>query len=118
MKYYLGAVCLLMGAWLVYKALTHRRAVIGARERAAAENREQKIHQRLQGMRLGLAPLYVMGILITGMVLAAIWFVVDRERVFSVLDILGFLMALTAYSFWMAVRIQYSPIGLESKQSE
>jgi hypothetical protein len=50
--------------------------------------------------------------------LAAIWFVVDRERVFSVLDILGFLMALTAYSFWMAVRIQYSPIGLESKQSE
>lgn len=118
MKYYLGAVCLLMGAWLVYQALAHRRAVIGARERAAAQNREQKIHQHLDGMRLGLAPLYVMGILFTGVVLAAIWFVVDRERVFSVLDILGFLMVLAAYAFWMAVRIQYSPIGLDAKQTE
>ncbi|HSO82293.1 hypothetical protein [Thiocapsa sp.] len=118
MKYYLGAVCLLMGAWLVYQALAHRRAVIGARERAAAQNREQTIHQHLEGLRLGLAPLYVMGILFTGMVLAAIWFVVDRERVFSVLDILGFLMVLAAYSFWMSVRIQYSPIGLDAKQTE
>jgi hypothetical protein len=118
MKYYLGAVCLLMGGWLVYQALAHRRAVIGARERAAAENREQKIHRNLEGMRLGLAPLYVMGILFTGIVLAAIWFVVDRERVLSVLDILGFLMVLGAYAFWMAVKIQYSPIGLDAKQTE
>lgn len=118
MKYYLGAVCLLIGAWLVYQALAHRRAVIGARERAAAQNREQKIHQHLEGLRLGLAPLYVMGILFMGTVLAAIWFVVDRERVFSVLDILGFLMVLAAYAFWMAVRIQYSPIGLDAKQTE
>jgi hypothetical protein len=107
-----------MGAWLVYQALAHRRAVIEARARAAVQNREQKIHEKLEGMRLGLAPLYVMGILFTGMVLAAIWFVVDRERVLSVLDILGFLMVLAAYAFWMAVRIQYSPIGLDAKQTE
>ena len=107
-----------MGAWLVYKALAHRRAVIGARERAAAENREQKIHQHLQGMRLALAPVYVIGVLFTGMVLAAIWFVVDQERVFSVLDIVGFMLVLLAYAFWMSIRIQYSPIGLESKQTE
>jgi hypothetical protein len=118
MKYYLGAVCVLIGAWLVYKALAHRRAVIGARERAAAENREQKIHQHLQGMRLALAPVYVIGVLFTGMVLAAIWFVVDQERVFSVLDIVGFMLVLLAYAFWMSIRIQYSPIGLESKQIE
>ncbi|EGV17171.1 hypothetical protein [Thiocapsa marina] len=118
MKYYLGAVCVLMGAWLVYQALAHRRAVIGARERAAARNQEPKMHRHLDGMRLALAPLYVMSILLTGIVLAGIWFVVDRERVFSVLDILGFLLALGAYAFWMSMRIQYSPIGLESKQTE
>jgi hypothetical protein len=118
MKYYLGAVCVLVGAWLVYRALAHRRAVIRARERAAAENREQKIHQHLQGMRLALAPVYVIGVLFTGMVLAAIWFVVDQERVFSVLDIVGFMLVLLAYAFWMSIRIQYSPIGLESKQTE
>jgi hypothetical protein len=118
MKYYLGAVCVLMGAWLVYRALTHRRAVIEARERATAENREQKIHDYLQGMRYGLAPIYVMGVLFTGMALAAIWFVVDEARVFSVLDILGFILALLAYAFWMSIRIQYTPIGLQSKQTE
>jgi hypothetical protein len=118
MKYYLGIVCILLGAWLVYKALAHRRAVMSARARAAAENREQKIHQHLEGMRLGLAPIYVLAILFSGIVLAAIWVVVDQERVFSILDIAGFLMVLLAYAFWMSVRIQYSPIGLESKQTE
>jgi hypothetical protein len=102
----------------VYQALTHRRAVLGARARAAAGNREQRIHPHLQGMRLGLAPLYVLGVLFTGLALAAIWFVVDQERVFSVLDILGFLLALAAYAFWMTVRIQYSPIGLESNEND
>ncbi|MCG6897180.1 MAG: hypothetical protein LJE61_13120 [Thiocapsa sp.] len=118
MKYYLGAVCVLIGAWLVYQALTHRRTVVAARARAAAENREQHIHQHLQAMRMGLAPLYVLAILFTGVVLAAIWFVVDQERVFSILDIAGFLLVLMAYAFWMSVRIQYSPIGLDPPRDE
>lgn len=118
MKYYLGAICLLMGAWLVYQALNHRRAVIGARERAAAQNREQKIRSNLEGIRVALAPIFVMGVLFAGMVLAAVWFVVDRERVFSILDVFGFLTVLLAYAFWMTIRIQYSPIGLGSKQNE
>ncbi|NCA68791.1 MAG: hypothetical protein EOM91_01585 [Sphingobacteriia bacterium] len=115
MKYYLGAVCLILGAWLVYQAIVHRRAVIDARTRAAAQQREQHIRRELEGMRLGLAPIFVIGVLVTGFVLAAIWFVVDKQGVFSILDIAGFLLVLMAYAFWMSVRIQYTPIGLESK---
>lgn len=114
MKYYLGAMFIILGAWLIYQALTHRRAVIRARERASAEHREQHLHQYLEAMRLGLAPIYVLSILIIGFALAAVWLVVDQERVFSILDIGGFLFVLMAYAFWMSVRVQYSRIGLES----
>lgn len=118
MKYYLGALCLLLGVWLVYQALTHRRAVIAARAQAAAESREPRMHQHLEAMRLGLAPLYILSMLFAGIVLSAIWFVVDRERVFSILDIAGFLAVLMAYAFWMTIRLQYSMLGLRSERGD
>lgn len=115
MKYYLGAVCIVLGCWLIYKALSHRQSVIRIRARAAAE---QQIPQHLQAMRLGLAPIYVLSILFSGLILTAVWFVVDQNRVLSILDIAGFLFVLSAYAFWMALRIQYSRIGLEPERTD
>ncbi len=116
MKYWFGTLCILIGAWLVFRALTHRRAVLQARARAEAERREPQISRQLRGlqaMRAGLAPLFVLLILFGGTVLSVMWFVLDRDRVLSGLDIVGFLTAIFAYAFSMVVRLQYSALGLE-----
>jgi hypothetical protein len=121
MKYWFGALCILIAAWLVFRALTHRRAVLHARERAEAEQREPRISRQLRGlqaMRTGLAPLFVLLILFGGMVLSALWLLIDREGVLSALDILGFLAAISAYAFSMLVRLQYSKLGLDASPAD
>jgi hypothetical protein len=121
MKYWFGAVCILIGAWLVYRTLAHRRAVLRARERAGTEQREREISRQLQGlqaMRTGLAPLFVLLILLGGMVLTGLWFVLDRSRVLSALDIFGFLAAISAYAFSIVVRLQYSTLGLDMSPAD
>ncbi len=112
MKYYFGAACVLLGAWLVYRGLTHRRAMISA----GAEHGERQITRRLQGlqsMRVGLAPLYVLIVAFAGIVLTVLWFAVDQGRVFSILDMIGFLAVILAYAFWMYIQIRYSRLGLD-----
>jgi hypothetical protein len=114
MKYWFGTVCILVGAWLVYRALAHRRAVVRTLERAETERREPRISRQLQGlqaMRTGLAPLFVLLILFGGMALSVLWFALDRDRILSPVDILGFLAAICAYAYSMFVRLRYSALG-------
>jgi len=116
MKYYFGAVCVLFGAWLVYRALAHRKAVLGARERVGGVPRERPVSRQLQGfqsLRAGLAPLFVLGVLLAGIALSILWFVIDQQGLFSVVDILGFLVAIFAYAYSMFVRLRYSNLGLD-----
>ena len=116
MKYYFGALCLVFGAWVVYRALTHRRAVLDARERAGGVLRERPVsrqHKKLQSMRAGLAPIFVLAMILAGIALAGLWFVVDQGSLFSQFDILGFLLAVFAYAFSMFVRLKYSNLGLD-----
>lgn len=121
MKFWFGAVCILVGTWVVYRTLTHRRAVLRARERAGAQEGEPQISRQMRGlqaMRAGLAPLFVMLVLFGGIALSVLWFVLDRDRVLSGLDIFGFLTAIVAYAFSMVVRLQYSTLGLDMSRAD
>jgi hypothetical protein len=115
MKYYFGAVCVILGVWLVYRGLSHRRSVLNARTDADAETGGRELSRQakaLVAMRTGLAPLYVLIIVTTGIVLTGLWFIVDKRHVFSILDIGGFLLAIVAYAFWMFMRMRYSRLSL------
>jgi hypothetical protein len=115
MKYYFGAVCVIFGVWLVVRGLLHRRAVLSARTGASAETGEREMSRqamRLDAMRIGLAPIYVLIIVLAGVVLTGLWFIVDKGRVFSFLDIGGFLLAILAYAYWMYLRLRYSRLSL------
>jgi hypothetical protein len=121
MKYWFGTVCILVGAWLVYRALAHRRAVVRALARAETERREPQISRQLRGlqaMRTGLAPLFVLLILFGGAVLSALWFALDRERILSPVDILAFLAAICAYAYSMFVRLKYSALGFDTSLTD
>jgi hypothetical protein len=120
MKYWFGALCVLFGAWMVFRALVHRRTVIAARERAAALGREPQptLNMELQALRTGCAPIFLLAVVLLSLVMSAMWFVMDQEGNFSILDILGFLFGIFAYVFSMLVRLQYSALGLDTSPAD
>ena len=121
MKYYFGAVCVLFGAWLVYRGIVHRRAVLSERAALPAGQPQRELTRRQQGlqsMRFGLGPVFVAIIVLVGIALSGLWFVVDQGRVFAVTDILGFLLAVFAYAFWMFVHIRHSRLGWDLTRVE
>ena len=52
------------------------------------------------------------------MVLSALWFALDRERILSPLDILAFLAAICAYAYSMFVRLRYSALGFDTSPAD
>ena len=121
MKYYFGALCVLFGAWVIYRAVAHRRAVLAARDRAGGVLRERPVsrqHKKLQSMRGGLAPIFVLAVVLGGIALTGLWFVVDQGNLFSAFDILGFLLAVFAYAYSMFVRLKYSNLGLDLQPAD
>jgi hypothetical protein len=116
MSWYIGAACSLLALWLVYKTVTHRRAVVEARERTEAEGRELPVSDHpIAAMAAGITPIFAMGIFFSAVAVGAVSFTVDTRGLISPIDIAGFIFLAGAYSVWMVMRTHYSPMGLQIK---
>jgi len=113
MRYYLGAVCLLIGAWLIYAAINHRKRVIAARERAAADGNEQQIDPALSAMGTAMMPFYAMYGAFASLLLVGGYFLSDMSQYISIVDLAGLVVLAIAYSVWMVMRSAYSKLGLD-----
>jgi hypothetical protein len=117
MRYYLGVVCLLLGAWLIYRAINHRKQVIAARERAEAAGMSQQIDQNLYKMGVAVLPFYAMYGAFASLLLIGGFFLSDLKLYLSVVDLLGLLVLVVGYSTYMVMKTAYSKLGLDLKQA-
>jgi hypothetical protein len=116
MSWYIGAACTLLAIWIIYKTVTHRRAVVAARERVEANGKELPVSNHpLSAMAAGITPIFAMGIFFSAVAVGAASFTVDTRGLISPIDIAGFIFLAGAYCVWMVMRTHYSPMGLDIK---
>jgi hypothetical protein len=113
MRYYLGVVCLILGSWLIYLAVNHRKRVIAARERAEAAGNPQDIQKNLKHMGIAMMPFYAMYGAFASLLLIGGYFMSDMSQYISILDLLGMVVLAIAYSVFMVMRAAYSKLGLD-----
>jgi len=113
MTYYLGAVCLLIGAWFIYRAIDHRKRVIAARERAEARGIEPKVDPGLASMGVAMLPFYVLFGACAALFLIGGYFLSDLSQYLSIVDLIGLLVLVVGYTLSMVIRAAYSRIGLD-----
>jgi hypothetical protein len=113
MRYYLGAVCLLLGAWLIYRAINHRKRVIAARERAEAAGKPQEIDPKLKNMGIGMMPFYAMYGAFVSLLLIGGYFLSDLKLYLSIVDLFGLIVLVVGYSVFMVIKAAYSKLGLD-----
>lgn len=113
MRYYLGVVCLILGSWLIYLAINHRKRVIAARERAEAAGQPQEIQQNLKHMGIAMMPFYAMYGAFASLLLIGGYFLSDLKQYLSIVDLLGLLVLVIGYSVFMVMKAAYSKLGLD-----
>ncbi len=113
MRYYLGVVCLILGSWLIYLAINHRKRVIAARERAEAAGRPQEIQENLKNMGIAMMPFYAMYGAFASLLLVGGYFLSDLKLYLSVVDLLGLIVLVVGYSVFMVMKAAYSKLGLD-----
>ncbi|KAA6186649.1 hypothetical protein F2Q65_04555 [Thiohalocapsa marina] len=119
MRYYLGVVCLLFGAFLIYRAIDHRRRVLKARALAASDgpngaaDGESNIDPSLLRMRTAMLPFYAMYGAFASLLLVGGYFLSDLSEHLSLLDLFGLVVLAIAYSVFMVMRAAYSRLGLD-----
>jgi hypothetical protein len=113
MRYYLGAVCLLIGVWLIYLAINHRKKVIAAQERAEAAGKPQELDRNLRNMGIAMMPFYAMYGAFASLLLIGGYFLSDLKLYLSVADLLGLLVLVVGYSVFMVMKAAYSTLGLD-----
>jgi hypothetical protein len=117
MRYYLGAVCLLIGVWLIYLAINHRKKVIAARERAAASGNAQQIDPALASMGTAMLPFYAMYGAFASLLLVGGYFLSDLKLYISVVDLFGLIVLVVGYSVFMVMKTAYSRLGLDMSEA-
>jgi hypothetical protein len=112
-RFYIGAVFLILGAWLIYKALDHRKRVIAARERAQAQGKEPQIAPELASMGIAMLPFYPLYGAVASLFLIGGYFLSDLSMYLSVFDLFGLIVFVIGHSLFMVMRTAYSSIGLD-----
>jgi hypothetical protein len=113
MRYYLGVVCLILGSWLIYLAVNHRKRVIAARERAEAAGNPQDIQKNLKHMGIAMMPFYAMYGAFASLLLIGGYFLSDLKSYLSLFDLFGLLTLIAAYTGWILIRTHYNKLGLD-----
>jgi hypothetical protein len=116
MRYYLGVVCLVIGAWLIYAAINHRKAVIAARERAVANGKAQNIDPALASMGTAMLPFYAMYGAFVSLLVIGGYFLSDLKLYLSIVDLAGLVVLVVGYSVFMVMKTAYSRLGLDMSQ--
>lgn len=114
MMYYVGAVALALGAFLIYWALRHRKLVIAARERADANGGLGEIDPMWQAMGAGILPFYAMSGAFALLLLVGGFFGTDLSKHLSIVDLVGLLVLVIGYTVWLIIRTHYHKLGLNS----
>ena len=115
MRYYLGAVCLILGAFLIYRAINHRKQVLAARERAAAAGKAQNIDPALASMGTAMLPFYALYGAFASLLLIGGYFLSDLKLYLSVVDLFGLIVLVVGYSVLMVMKMAYSRLGLDMR---
>jgi hypothetical protein len=115
MKYWPGLVMIAIAAWLVYSAMAQRARVLALRREAAARGGEGLSDSLNPGLAiLGdiVPPLILTGLAIIGIKMTIAYAVLDAGRIFSLVDLGGFLLLLAGYGTWLVLKTRYREVGL------
>jgi hypothetical protein len=113
MRYCAGLLLFLGGAWLAYAGLAHRRRVVAAQGEAKAA---APAHPSLATLGDFFAPLVVAGFAYIGVKMTFVFLVLDAGRVFSAVDLAGFLTLLAGYGAWLVLRTRYRDPAVAAAQ--
>lgn len=113
MRYYLGALGLLIGVWLIYRAINHRKQVIAARERAKAMGNPQEVDPKLRHMGLAMTPFYALYGAVASLLLVGGYFLSDLKLYLSVVDLFGLIVLVVGHSVFLTIKTVYSRLGLD-----
>lgn len=113
MRFYIGAVFLLLGAWLIYKALDHRKRVLAARARAEAQGKASQVDPGLASMGVAMLPFYPLYGAVASLFLIGGYFLSDLSLYLSIFDLFGLIVFVIGHSLFMLMRTAYSSIGLD-----
>ena len=104
MPHVMGAVLLVIAAWLVWSAMDRRRRALAA---AAAGIAPPPLHPSLVLMA-DLGPsIITFGLVVAGGQVALAFWLTSGGGVFSLFDLAGFIALLVAYGFWVKVKGRY-----------
>lgn len=118
MRFYLGAVCLLIGLWLVYSAISHRRRVLAARTRIERDGGQTpKLDPSLNAMGTAMLPFFVFFGAFASLLLVGGFFLTDLSLHLSLLDLAGLIVLVIGYSLRMTMQTAYSRLGLDLSRS-
>ncbi len=113
MTYYVGALGLLLGAWLMYRAITHRTRVVAARQRAVDAGNAQAIDPNLAAVGVAMLPFYAFFGAFATLLLIGGFFLSDLKLYLSIVDLLGLIVLVVGYSTLMVMKTAYSTLGLD-----
>jgi len=113
MAYYTGGIAFLLGVFLFYWALRHRKQVIAARERAEANGGPHEVDPSWRAMGTGMLPFFALYGGFASLLLIGGFFLTDLGDYLSVVDLVGLLVLIAAYSVWMVIRTHYPKLGLD-----
>ncbi len=113
MRYWVGAILFLCGAWFVWSGLQRRRQVMAAKA-AAADGSGAPLPVLSPGMAIigdVVPPLVCIVLAIVGAKVTFAYFVVDAGRFFSLFDLGGLLFLMASYGLWMILRAKHRPFA-------
>ena len=120
MSFVIGALCLLAAGWFVVQG--RKFSAMGKAEearieaaRAAGEDKPHgdQLHPSLGALVLIVPGLVKMFVALFGLLIAIAWFAVGRGTFFTLFDLIGFLVGLAAFGYWLGARTLVHQVKLD-----
>jgi len=113
MAYYTGGIAFLLGVFLFYWSMRHRKQVIAARERAEANGGPREVDPTWHAMGVSMLPFFAIYGAFAALLLIGGYFLTDLHSYLSIVDLVGLLVLIVSYSVWMVIRTHYTKLGLD-----
>jgi hypothetical protein len=117
-KGWTGLALFAIGAWLAYSGLAQRGRVISARRGAAARGLPAEgppLSPSLAMMGEIFPPMICTALVLVGVKMSLVYAMVGENRLFSLLDLAGFLALLAGYGTWIVCTTKFRELkGIEA----
>lgn len=107
MRYIVGLLCFVGGAWLMWSAHARKRRVLAAGPLSAPA-----LHPSLQILGDAMPPIIVLALIIIGAKIAIAFAITDAATYLSLFDLAGVLFLLAGYGTSVVVRSRYREVPL------